>query len=74
VVCREIKAAIAFVVNRVAQEDTQGGTWGELMWHSGSRVRVARTTKDVQMLVGGRETKHGKMRTHSLNHHFGRTV
>jgi hypothetical protein len=25
-VYREIKAAIAFVVNRVAQEDTQGGT------------------------------------------------
>jgi hypothetical protein len=30
-VYREIKAAIAFVVSRVAQKDTSGGTWGELM-------------------------------------------
>jgi hypothetical protein len=57
VVCREIKAAIAFVVSRVAQEDTPGGEWGELMWHSGSRVRIARTIKDAQMLVGGHGTK-----------------
>jgi hypothetical protein len=57
VVCREIKAAIAFVVGRVAQKDTPGGAWGELMWRSGSRVRVARTTKDAHMLVGGRGTK-----------------
>jgi hypothetical protein len=38
---------LAFVVDRVAQEDTPGGTWGELIWHGGSRVRVARTTKDA---------------------------
>jgi hypothetical protein len=73
-VCREIKAAIAFVVDRVAQEDTSGGVWGELMWHSGSRVRVAHTTKDAQMLVGGRGTKQGKMRTRSLDHRCGKTV
>jgi hypothetical protein len=73
-VCREIKAAIAFVVCRVAQEDTPGGAWGELMWHSGSRVRLARTTKDTQMLVGGRGTKHDKMRTRNLDHRCGKTV
>jgi hypothetical protein len=60
------------VVSRVAQEDTQGGAWGELIWQSGSRVRVARTTKDAQMLVGGRGTKQGKMRTHSLDCRVGR--
>jgi hypothetical protein len=27
------------------------------MWRGGSRVRVACTTKDAQMLVGGRGTK-----------------
>jgi hypothetical protein len=73
-VCREIKAAIAFVVGRVAQEDTPGGAWGELIWHSGSRVRVARTTKDVHMLVGGHGTKQGKMRTHSVDYRCGKTV
>jgi hypothetical protein len=44
------------------------------MWCSGSRVRVARTTKDVQMLVGGHGTKQGKMRTRILNHRCGKTV
>jgi hypothetical protein len=62
------------VVGRVAQEDTLGGTWGELMWRGGSHVRVARTTKDAQILVGGRGTKQGKMRTRRLNHHCGKTV
>jgi hypothetical protein len=57
VVCREIKAAIDFVLGRVAQDDTTGGTWGELMWRGGRPVSVARTTKDAQMLVGGRRTK-----------------
>jgi hypothetical protein len=38
---------IAFVVGRVAREDTPGRMWGELMWHGGSHVRVARTTRDV---------------------------
>jgi hypothetical protein len=73
-VCREIKATVAFVVDRVAQEDTPGGAWGELMWRSGSRARVARTTKDAQMLVGGRGTKQGKMRTRRLDHRCGKTV
>jgi hypothetical protein len=74
VVCREIKTVIVFVIDRVSQEDTPGGTWGELMWRGGSHVRVARTTKDAQILVGGRETKQGKMRTRSLNRRCGKTV
>jgi hypothetical protein len=73
-VYREIKAAIAFMVGRVAQEDTLGGAWGELMWRSGSHVRIARTTKDAQMLIGGRGTKQGKMRTRSLDHRCGKMV
>jgi hypothetical protein len=65
---------IAFVVSRVAQEDTPGGTRRELMWCGGSRVKVARTTKDAQILVGGHETKQGKMRTRGMNHRCGKTV
>jgi hypothetical protein len=45
------------VVGRVSQEDTSSETWGELMWHGDSHVRVARTIKDAQMLIGGRGTK-----------------
>jgi hypothetical protein len=70
----ESKTAIAFVIDRVAQEDTPGGTWRELMWRGGSRVRVAHTTKEAQMLVGGRRTKQGKMRKHSLNRRCQKTV
>jgi hypothetical protein len=74
VVCREIKATIAFVVDRVAQEDTPCGAWGELIWCSDSRVRVARATKDAQMLVGGRRTKQSKMRIRSLDRRCGKMV
>jgi hypothetical protein len=42
---------IAFMVGRVAQEDTPGGAWRKLMRCGGSRVRVARTIKHAQMLV-----------------------
>jgi hypothetical protein len=67
------KIAIAFVIGRVAQEDT-GWNVGELMGRGGSRVRVTCTTKNAQMLVGGHGTKQGKMRTCSLNHPRWKTV
>jgi hypothetical protein len=38
---------IAFVIGIVAQEDTPGGTWGELMGYGGSRVSVTHTTKNA---------------------------
>jgi hypothetical protein len=44
------------------------------MWHGDSCVRVARTTKEAQMLVGGRGIKQGKMRTRSLNRRCEKTV
>ena len=43
-VCGEIKAAIAFVIRRVAKEDTPGGSGAELMG-SGGGVGITRTTK-----------------------------
>jgi hypothetical protein len=48
---------IAFAVGRVAQKDAPSRGWGELMWRGGSRVMVARTIKDAQMLIGGRGIK-----------------
>jgi hypothetical protein len=50
-VCLEIKVAIAFVVSGVAQKDTPGESWSELMWRGGSRDGVIRTTENSQMLV-----------------------
>jgi hypothetical protein len=60
-------AAVAFVISGVAQNDTPGGSWSELMWRGGSRVGVTRTTENLQMLIGGCGTKQGKVRTCSLN-------
>jgi hypothetical protein len=40
----EIKAAIAFVIRRVAKEDTPGGSGAGLM-ESGGGVRITRTAK-----------------------------
>jgi hypothetical protein len=44
-VCREIKAAIAFVIRRIAKEDTPGGPGAELMGSGGGGVRITRTAK-----------------------------
>jgi hypothetical protein len=44
-VCGEIKAAIAFVIRRVAKEDTPGGPGAELMGSGGGGVRITHTTK-----------------------------
>jgi hypothetical protein len=40
-ICGEIKAAIAFVIRRVAKEDTPGGSGAELMGSGGGGVRIA---------------------------------
>jgi hypothetical protein len=40
VVCEKIKAAMAFVIRRVAKEDTPGRPRGELVGHGGGSVRV----------------------------------
>jgi hypothetical protein len=44
-VCGEIKAVIAFVIRRVAKEDTPGGSGAELMGSGGGGVRITRTAK-----------------------------
>jgi hypothetical protein len=41
----EIKAAIAFVIRRVAKEDTPGGSRAELMGSGGGGVGITRTAK-----------------------------
>jgi hypothetical protein len=50
-VCQEIKAAIAFVISRVVQEDTSGGPRGELMGRSGGDLRITCTTEDSEVLI-----------------------
>jgi hypothetical protein len=45
-VCGEVKAVIAFVIRRVAKEDTPGGSGAVLIGSGGGGVRITRTTKN----------------------------
>jgi hypothetical protein len=73
-VCREIKATIAFVIGRVAQENTSGGPRGELMGRGGGDVRIICITEDAKVLVRGCRAKESDMRTGSTDRLRGKTV
>jgi hypothetical protein len=73
-VCREIKAAIAFVISRVVQEDTSGGPRGELMGRSGGDVRITCTTEDSEVLVRGCGAKESDMRAGNTDRLRGEMV
>jgi hypothetical protein len=62
------------VVDRVAQKDTSGGTWEELMWRGGSYVRITCTTEDAEVLVRGCGVKESDMRAGNTDHLRGETV
>jgi hypothetical protein len=51
VVCAEIKVTVAFVIRRVAKEDTPGRVRSELMRRGCSSVRVTRTAENSEMLI-----------------------
>jgi hypothetical protein len=65
---------IAFVIGRVAQEDTSGGSRGELMGRGGGDVRIICTTKDAEVLVRGCGAKESNMRAGSTDRLRGETV
>jgi hypothetical protein len=73
-VCQEIKATTAFVIGRVAQEDTSGGSRGELMGRGGGDVWITCTTEDTEVLVRGCEAKENDMRVGSTNRLRGEMV
>jgi hypothetical protein len=45
----QIKAAIAFVRCRVAEEQTRRGTWCELMGNVGRKVRIAEEPENTKI-------------------------
>jgi hypothetical protein len=73
-VCREIKATIAFVISRVAQEGTSGGPRGELIGRGGGDIRITCTTEDAEVLVRGCGAKESDMRVGSTDRLRGETV
>jgi hypothetical protein len=52
-----IIAAIALGVRRIADEHTWKGARGELVLSCGGCTRIAATTKDAEIIVGGRVPK-----------------
>jgi hypothetical protein len=52
-----IIAAIALDVRRIADEHTRKGARGELVHSCGGCTRIAATTKDAEIVVGGRCAK-----------------
>jgi hypothetical protein len=73
-VCREIKLAIAFVIDRVVQEDTSGGPRGELMGRGGGNVRITCTTEDAEVIVRGCGAKESDMRAGNTDRLHGEMV
>jgi hypothetical protein len=73
-VCQEIKDTIAFVIRRVAQEDTSGGLRAELNGHGGGDVRITCTTEDAEVLVWGCGAKESDMRAGSTDRLHGEMV
>ena len=45
------KAAVAFVVRRITEEDTQGGARSEFVGSGGGEVGVAPTSEDTEMVI-----------------------
>jgi hypothetical protein len=73
-VCGKIKATIAFVFGRVAKEDTPGGPGTELIGSGGGGVRITRTARNPEVLVGRWRAKEGHVRTGRLNRLGGETI
>jgi hypothetical protein len=51
VICRDIKAAVVFVIREVAKEDTPSRARSELMRRGCSSIRVTRAAKNLEMLI-----------------------
>ena len=71
---REIKAAVSFVMSRVAKENAQDGPRSEFMWSSGGQVWVTFATEDSQVIICWRLAEEGKVRRGKLESLGGQDV
>jgi hypothetical protein len=70
----EIKTSVPFVIRRVTEEDTMGAAGGKLMWSGGRKVGVARTPKNVKMVIGCSGAKKSKAGYGGTNHCCRKTI
>jgi hypothetical protein len=70
----EIETSIAFVINRVSEEDTSGGPGCQFMRCLGGEVGIAGTTGHLQVLIGGGDTVESDIGAGFADHLAGKTV
>jgi hypothetical protein len=63
VVGGEIKTLITFVVNGVSEENTFGGPGCQFVSGFGGEIRIAGTTEQAQVLIGGGDSMEGEVWT-----------
>jgi hypothetical protein len=63
----EIKAVIALLFPREAEEDTPSCTWGEFVVGGGGHVGVAQTSKNAKMVICGLSAIEKKVRCDVLD-------
>jgi hypothetical protein len=56
----EVKTLVPFVIRVVPEEDTTSRARSKLMGNNGRKVRVARTPKNMNMVIGGSGAKKSK--------------
>jgi hypothetical protein len=61
VVGGEIKTPVTFVVNRLSEENTSGGSRCQFVGGFGGEIRTAGTTECTQVLIGGSDSMEGEL-------------
>ena len=69
-----VKAAVSFMVGRVAEKDAQGGVRCELVASYGRQVWIAGAPKDAEVIVGRQRANEGEVRCDKLEHLYGKDV
>ena len=70
----EIKAPVALMVRRVADESTQGGAWGKLVRSGSSEVGIAGTSENSEVMVGRKSAVKGKERSAQVQSFGGEAI
>jgi hypothetical protein len=70
----EIETPIAFVIDRVSEEDTSSGPGCQFMRCLDGEVGIAGITKHSQVLIGGSDTVESDRRVGCVDHFAGKVV
>jgi hypothetical protein len=74
VIGEEIETPIAFMINKVSEEDTYGGPRCQFMRCLGGEVKRAGATEHSQVLMGGGNTVESDIGAGLMDHITGKMV